>query len=153
MANWLKANPRSVLHAKPARFWFDMLHWSAKNAEHSAALYAQCIGPVFSQPLCLFLLSDSPVLNKSQHWCWWLTSFVREKKSLKAQKWKHGDLRIVICVFALFFLPARTTSPISPTETYKPSVRAPFWCSRVTTPVTLSGWATRRRPRCGTTTR
>lgn len=46
----------------------------------------------------------------------------------------------------------RTTSPISPTGTYKPTVRAPFWSSRVTTPVIPSGWATRRPPLCGTMT-
>lgn len=33
----------------------------------------------------------------------------------------------------------RTTSPISPTGTYKPTVRAPFWSSHVTMPVIPSG--------------
>lgn len=47
---------------------------------------------------------------------------------------------------------ARTTSPISSTGTYKPSVHAPSWCSRATTPVIPSGWATQRRPPCGTMT-
>lgn len=47
---------------------------------------------------------------------------------------------------------ARSTSPITPTGTCKPSARAPSWCSRATTPATPTGWATRRRPRCGTTT-
>lgn len=46
----------------------------------------------------------------------------------------------------------RTTSPISPTEMYAPSVHAPLWSSRVTTPAIPSGWATQRRRLCGTMT-
>lgn len=46
----------------------------------------------------------------------------------------------------------RTTCPISPTETYKPTAHTPSWYSRVTTPGILSGSVTQRRPHCGTMT-
>lgn len=53
----------------------------------------------------------------------------------------------VLCLSAV-----RTTSPTSPTGTCKPSAHAPCWSSRPTTLATQSGWATPRRPHCGTMT-
>lgn len=100
------------------------------------------------------ILYKSEIFTK-QHGCGPETSpcsQVTKQHSFKKKLSKDTFTTFTTNLFLSFslFCTAKTTNPTSWTGTCRRSQQAPCWCSHVITQAMLSGWATRRRPRCGT---
>lgn len=126
---------------RPGSIWISCIdpHFSERVASRSHKRWKKNLRIVIILSVfCLFTILMFPMLAESYSRPW-----------MTCRSRPH-----YFCYIGWFSLSAaRTTSPISPTGTSRPSAHTPCWCNRVTTPAIPSGWATPRRPRCGMMTR